>query len=275
MLIWAGWFGVTRISVTGSLSVFDIVALRVGGGTLVLLPIFLPGARAIPRRAWGEAVILSICWGAPFVLLVGFGIQLTSATHAASVTPSIMPVIAAAIGWSILGERPPTRRIAGFAVIVAGVCALTLAVPGSGGLAGNAALIAGSALWAIYTLRVRRSGLTSLQAATLTCLYSAAGFLPFYVLSGVSRLGSASWDEIATQAVYQGLLVGGLSIVAFNRAIILLGPAGAALVTSLVPVAATLLAIPIAGETPGPLELAAILAIGVGVYVGVSAKEAG
>ena len=273
LTIWAGWFAVTRLSLTRELGAYDIAAVRLGVGALVLLPAFLWSARGLPRAAWREGAILSACWGAPFVLLLSWGIGRSSAAHAAAITPSTMPVFAGVIGWAVLGNRPGRRRWLGYAVICAGVAALpAMRHPAEGpwdAWATNAALFAAAGLWAVYTLRVRRSGLTPLQAAALVCLYSSAAYLPFYALSGVSRLGLAPWPEVASQALYQGVLVSGVSIIAYNRAIALIGPGAAASVVSLVPVVATLLAIPILGEWPTPLATAAVAAIVAGVLLAV------
>lgn len=278
LTIWSGWFAVTRLSLTRELGAYDIAALRLGVGALALLPAFLRSARGIPRAAWREGAILSACWGAPFVLLLSWGIGLSSAAHAAAVTPSTMPVFAGVIGWAVLGDRPGRRRWLGFAIICAGV----LALPAMGrpaerpwdAWAANAALLAAAGLWAVYTLRVRRSGLTPLQAAALVCLYSSAAYLPVYALSGVSRLGLAPWPEVALQALYQGVLVSGGAVIAYNRAIALIGPGAAASVVSLVPVVATLLAIPILGEWPTPLATVAVTAIVAGVLLAVRTPRA-
>ena len=273
LIVWAGWFAVTRLSLTRELGAYDIAALRLGVGALVLLPAFLRGARGIPRAAWREGVILSACWGAPFVLLLSWGIGRSSAAHAAAVTPSTMPVFAGVIGWAVLGDRPGRRRWLGYAVICAGVAALPAMPHPVGGAwdawAANAALLAAAGLWALYTLRVRRSGLTPLQAAALVCIYSSLAYLPIYALSGLSRLRLAPWPEVALQALYQGVLVSGVSVIAFNRAIALIGPGAAASVVSLVPVVATLLGIPILGEWPTPLAMAAVAAIVAGVLLAV------
>lgn len=274
MLTWASWFAVTRLSVTRELGVADIAALRIGGGSLVLLPLLLRDAGGIPRRAWWGGVALSACWGAPFVFLVALGIQMTSAAHAAALTPGTMPVFAGLIGWAVLRERPGPQRLLGFAIIAAGVLTLSLSFAGSGSWLGNAALLAAAALWATYTLRVRGSGLSPVQAAALVCLYSAAVYLPLYLLSGAQRLTAAPLAEVLLQAAYQGILVGGLSVVAFNQAVARLGSGAASAIVSLVPVAAALLAIPLLGEVPTPLDAAAITAIAAGVFLAARAAGA-
>lgn len=270
-LIWAGWFVVTRLAVTRELGIYDVTALRIGVGALVLLPAFLRSLPTLPRGAWRDGVVLSFCWGAPFVLLLSWGVRLSSAAHAAAITPTTMPVLAGLMSWAVFGERLGRRRWLSFAVIVAGVLALCLSAPAVGGHGyawlGDAALLGGAALWAIYTLRVRRTGLTPLQSAALVCLYSSAAYLPVYAFSGASRLGAAPWPELLLQALYQGVLVSGVSIVAYNRAIALIGPGATASVTSLVPVAATLLAVLVLGEVPSPATAAAVACIAAGAYL--------
>src|SRR3546814_18660067 len=78
-------------------------------------------------------------------------------------------------------------------------------------------------MWAVYTLRFRRSRLPAIQAAALICVWSAALYLPVYLLAGLSRLSEASFGELAFQAIYQGLLMSAVAIVTFNRAVTLLG----------------------------------------------------
>jgi drug/metabolite transporter (DMT)-like permease len=277
LTIWSAWFVVTRLSVTRVLGPYDITALRLGVGAAVLLPGFLRTAPALTPRAWREGAVLAACWGVPFVLLLSWGVQLTSAGYAASLTPSLMPVFAGLIAWAVLGESPGRLRATGFAVTAVGVLALRATARtgdhAAGALAGTAALLAASALWAVYTLRVRRSVLTPLQAAALVCLVSSAAYLPFYALCGVSRLGQVPWRELAFQAVYQGVLVSGVSIAAYSRAIMLVGASAAASVVSLVPVLAAILAVPILGERPGAPALIAIATISAGALLTASASR--
>jgi drug/metabolite transporter (DMT)-like permease len=67
------------------------------------------------------------------------------------------------------------------------------------------------------------------------------------------------------QTVYQGVFMSCLAIVAFNRAVTLLGPSAATAIIALLPVVASILAIPVLGEIPLPAQWAAIIMIGIGV----------
>lgn len=268
LFIFSGWFVVTRFSVTRTLQIWDIMALRFGVGALLLAPTILrPGTR-LSAAAWRKGLALCLLWGAPFVLLVALGLRLTSAAQAASVAPAAMPVFAGIVGGIVLGERQGASRWLGYGAIVLG---LTLLVGTSNtsrgvpGLLGLAALLGAALLWAIYTVVFRRSGLSAMQAAALVCIWSAVLFLPVYVLLGLSRFALAPPSELAFQIVYQGVFMSCLAAVAFNRAVALLGPSAATAIIALLPAVAALLAVPILGEIPVPAQWAAIVMIGIGV----------
>lgn len=268
--IFSGWFVVTRFSVTRDLRIWDITALRFGVGAALLAPAVLRHASRIAPAAWRDGLVFSLLWGVPFVLLVALGLQLTSAAVAASITPTLMPVFAGLFAWAFLRERTGGRRLIGYAAIVSGLVGLVISAASAQGVpspAGLGALALAAAMWAIYTLLFRRSGLTPIQSAGMICIWSAAIFLPAYFLLGLSRLQFASNGEIAFQALYQGVLVSGIAIVSFNRAVSLLGAVAATAVIALIPAAATILAIPILGEVPTAAEGAAIAVIAIGVVL--------
>jgi drug/metabolite transporter (DMT)-like permease len=266
--IFSGWFVVTRFSVTRELAIWDIMVLRFGIGAVLLAPmLFWPGRR-LPPKAWLEGLVFALLWGMPFVLLVALGLKLTSAAQAASVAPTTMPIFAGLLGWLFLREKQGWARWLGYGAIIVGLACLMVAGTAAHGVPnpwGIAALLVAAAMWAVYTLLFRRSGLTSIQSAALICVWSALLFLPAYWLFGLSHLGMASAGEIAFQAVYQGVFMSAIAVITFNRAVSLLGPSAATAIIALVPAVATLLAIPVLGEWPAPFEAAAITAIVAGV----------
>lgn len=268
--IFAGWFVVTRFSVTRELRIWDITALRFGIGAVLLAPGILRRGARLPFAAWRQGLLFTLLWGAPFVLLVALGLRLTSAAQAASVTPTLMPVFAGLLAWAFLRERQGRVRWLGYGAILAGLAALVAAGAaghGAPSLAGFGALALAAAMWAVYTLLFRRSRLTPIQAAALICVWSALLYLPAYLLLDLDRFRLASTGEIALQAGYQGVLMSGVAIGTFNRAVALLGSAAATAVIALLPAVASLLAIPVLGEIPTPLEGAAIAVIVGGVLL--------
>jgi drug/metabolite transporter (DMT)-like permease len=265
--IFAGWFVVTRFSVTRALNVWDLTALRYGIGAILLVPVLL---RRLPPRAWRNGFIFSALWGAPFAILVAFGVQMTSAGRAASVTPTLMPVFAGLLGWALLREPPGKIRLAGYGAIAAGLCGLILTVGGEHGapsLLGFGLLALAATMWASYTLLLRRSGLTPIQSAALICFWSGVIFVPVYLALGIGHLGQAPAAEIAIQSFYQGVLMSSIALISFNRGVALLGSSAAAAMIALVPVVASLLAIVFLGEVPTMAEGVSIACIVAGVLL--------
>jgi hypothetical protein len=104
--ILSGWFVVTRLGLRQDLRVWDVIALRFGEGAVLWTPALLVGSSRLRFQAWSQGIVLAVLWGAPFILLVGLGLQATSATLTSSVTPALMPVFAGFIAWTFFGERP-------------------------------------------------------------------------------------------------------------------------------------------------------------------------
>lgn len=277
VVVLSGWFVVTRAGLRHDLRVWDVIALRFGEGALLLTPVLLVGPLRLRIQAWSHGIILALLWGAPFILLVGLGLQATSATLTASVTPALMPVFGGFVAWTFFGEPPSGRQLCGYGMIAAGLVVLVyiyLQTEGRLDIGGAAALVTAAVLWALYTLRLPRAGLTSLQAAALICFWSAVFYLPLYLGLRLSNLTHASEGELAFQSVYQGIMMSVVALFAFNRAVVLLGPRAAAVIIALVPVTATLLAIPVLGEWPSCPSATAIciLALGVGLAATSSNK---
>lgn len=268
--IFAGWFVVTRFSVTRELRLWDVTALRFGIGAIILFPVLLKGERRLSAREWREGLLYACLWGLPFVLAVALGLQLTSAGRAAAIAPTLMPVFAAVFAWVFLKEKQGRARWCGYLAIVIGlVCMVAggVAAHGSMNPMGLVALMTAAAMWAVYTLLFRRSALTPVQAAALICFWSAVIFLPVYLFGGLSRLALASPIEIGVQAFYQGVLMSGVAIVAFNRSVALLGPSAATAIIALIPVVAALAAIPILDEVPTRGECLALAVVVGGVLL--------
>ncbi|WID95869.1 DMT family transporter [Bosea vestrisii] len=265
--IFAGWFVVTRFSVTRILNVWDLTALRYGIGAILLAPVLL---RDLPPRAWRNGFVFSVLWGAPFAALVALGVQMTSAGRAASVTPTLMPVFAGLLGWLLLRQPPGKIRLFGYAAIAAGLCGLILTATGGKGapsLLGLGFLALAAAMWAGYTLLLRGSGLNPMQSAALICFWSGVIFVPVYLIFGIGHLAQAPKAEIAVQGFYQGVLMSIVALVSFNRAVALLGASAAAAMIALVPVVASLLAIVFLSEIPTGAEGVSIAFIVAGVLL--------
>jgi drug/metabolite transporter (DMT)-like permease len=264
ILIAASWPVVTRLGITRqALSPLELATLRYAAAGLLFLPVLLRMRRTLPLSAWLEGAILAACQGAPLAILIGTGLQHAPAAHASALTLGLMPAITVLI-LAALGTRPTGRAILGSTIVAFGGIALAgvdLAA-GGGALMGYAMFVAAAIMGSIYFVRLRRSGLTPVQGAAFVAVFSGVGSaLALACMDGMDGLVAAGLPAISFQVLFQGVLVGGVSLITLNRAIALLGAAPATLCLSLVPAVTTLLGTLVLGERPLPVETAAIAAM--------------
>ena len=275
MTVWASWMIANRWGVTSSLSIWDITALRLAASGLLMLPIALRHGLAPGRIApgfKGVRLLVGMIAGAGIVyqLVSISGFAFVPISHGSVMLPGTMPLFVALFSFAILGERFAPSRLVGFALLPLGV--LCLAWVGfmqgePGEWRGQALFVFSAFLWAIYTLCMRASGMTAIDATAQVCVWSAILYLPFYAIFGGDGISRTGWVEIAVQVVVQGVLSGVVALVAYNRALQLLGASRGAALSCLMPVIGTLLAIPVLGEWPAPLDWLGVAVIGAGVYL--------
>jgi drug/metabolite transporter (DMT)-like permease len=275
--ILSGWFVVTRLGLSHELGIWDVIALRFGEGAVLLTPTLLISRSRLPLAAWLSGIPLSILWGAPFIFLVGTGLRLTSAALASSIAPALMPIFAGIFLWMIRGQIPRRVELLGYSLILVGLIVLVRSHASTEGHVdpiGILSLVVAAAMWASYTLRLKASGLSSVQATALICFWSAIFYVPIYLGCGLSNLARASLGELLFQSVYQGILMSVVAVLSFNRAVASLGPRAAAAIVALIPVTTTVFAIPVLGEFPMLAASLSICGIAVGVMLAATPAKA-
>ena len=80
-------------------------------------------------------------------------------------------------------------------------------------------------------------------------------------------MDNASVQELMFHVVYQGLLMSVVAVVAFSRAVTLLGAGAGTAIIALLPVIVAALAVPVLGEIPSRISAMAIGAIAVGALL--------
>jgi len=270
VLIAASYPVATRAALTGSFSPQELVTLRFGVGALLFLPYLVMHFRGISRQAWLRGVPLTLFQGAGVGALVICGLQFAPASHQAALGPGVVPAWVALLGFLVFARRPPARIVVGAGLCAVGVLALTLSSGASenlAALAGDAMFLAASALAALYVLQLRNWGLSAIQAAAIVTVYSAAVVVPWYLWSSSEPLWRVTPRELVWQIVWQGVLTACVSLVALNHAVSRLGAERTSALVALVPVLSAMLAAAFLGETPSAAEIAAILAVSLGVSI--------
>ena len=269
VLIWSGWIIATRDSVTRNLLPIDIAILRYGVPALFLAPVWLRKG-IFPK---GESplllAIMTLGWGGPFVYLISSGLLHVPAYLFGPLVPGLLPMVVAAFGVLILGEKINGMRWLGLAFIAAAVVLVvgpSLATGDIDIMAGAPWLVTAACGWAAFTIAYRYTNLTGVEAAAYVCLYS----LPLLALGAYvdgAQIMTLSLDAMLWQGFIQGVLSGIGSVVGYAYAVRALGLPRASAFTSLVPPLAAVGGWLILGEAVSPTGWASVICACLGVYL--------
>lgn len=267
--LWASWSPVTRLAVTTDLDAFDLAMLRLAVPGVLLLPLVARHGLGLDRLGWPGLALLVVSGGVPYVMLAAGGLRFAPAHHQAALNVGCMPLFVALITVLWMGETLSRAQRIGLGLILAGV----VLIVGWQGPAwqpmlalGHGLFLAASLGWACFTVILRYGKLEPLHAIALVGAGSLL-FVPFYAVSNGAHLLEVPVTTIAFQALFQGIVITIVSLIFYARALKLLGAAGGGAFGALVPVLATLFAIPLLGEWPTQTDGYAIVLISVGVYL--------
>lgn len=269
--IWGGWLVGTRYAVRGALLPHDIALMRFIVPAVVLAPYWLKTGLKPKTVAWPLVGFIVAGAGLPFYLAIATGLQLAPAAHAGMLLPGTMPLFVALIALFLLGETFGWRRGTGFMLIAiggAGIGAYTI-LTGTieGAWQGQILFVTGAFLWAVYTHAFRWSRLKSQEAVGIMSVWSLILLAPIWLAVGRTGLFEASWAEILSQLLLQGVISGLIALTTYGMAVERLGASGAAAFAALVPVIVTVIGIPVLGEVPDLATVLSAAFVCVGVFL--------
>ncbi len=272
VLIWAAWIVGTRQAVTHALDPYAIGFLRFAVPAIVFAPVWWrSGLR--PRGVSFATMLGLMGAGAPFFITVAMAMRRATAAEIGPLLTGTMPLIVAVLAAALFRERLGASRIIGLVLILAGIAAIggRDALAGAQDWRAHILLLAGAAMWAVYTIAYKHSGLSSLTTTAIVSAWSAMALAPLGVPSLVAAVHAGMATAVIAQAVIQGVLSGVVAILLYGLAITRLGASGGAAFVALVPACAAIMAIPVLGEWPGTAAIIGILAttLGVGLSSGV------
>lgn len=264
VLLFAGNFLLGRRAAAVGISPYDLVTLRFLLAGLCFLPFAWRRWRPLATFGGiglGRGLLLAALGGVPYFLAIAAAMVFAPAGHGAVLNPGAVSLGAIALAW-FAGDRLGPFSVVGVPMMLAG-----LLLVGGDGLAGRAdapqawigdiLLLLSGLGWATYGLLMRRWRIDAVSATTLISVVSLlAWVLPWFVLTGGATLAPVPWQELLLQALYLGLAAGGVAVVLYSRAIILLGVARAALFPPLVPLIGVSLAALLLGEPVTAWQLA-------------------
>jgi drug/metabolite transporter (DMT)-like permease len=269
LCIWTGFILVSRYGGKGVLTGWDVTALRFGVGALIAL-IFLPRVTLPPYKV---ILLFSMFGGIGYSVVVYAGFRLAPAAHAAVLLPGALPFSTAVIAWLWLRHQPSPSQLIALLLVFIGI-ALTAADTLFHGarltglqMLGDLLFLSGSAIWAVFTLLLRRYPVPPLTAAVSTTLGSAILYLPVWWFFLPSTISHAPVAEIAIQAGYQGILVVFVAMLLYTYAVRSLGAQTVTLLMAIVPGLAAVAAVPVLGEPLSMFTLAGLTSVTMGALL--------
>jgi drug/metabolite transporter (DMT)-like permease len=269
VLCWSGFIVVSRLGGKTSLQPHDMLWLRFSVGSLLLLPF------AWRRILWTRrGAVLALIGGFGYALPVYAGFRLAPAQHAAVLVAGAIPFGAALFSAWLLGQSVGRSRGVGLAMIlVAGVLLLMEAGIGAT-LLGDAWFVLAMLCWSLYSVLARRWQVAPLDAAVTVAVLCALVCLPVCLLILPSNIGHVPFQDVFLQGFYQGVIATVVAMLLYMRAVSTIGPAAMGAMMALVPVLASLLAVPVLGETFTMHTVIALVLSTMGAFLAAGMWEA-
>ena len=258
VLIWTAFIVITRASAAHQLLPMDILLARIGGASCVLLPWAwwlmrkarragtstgsLFGLSPLPVKI---TVQLGLLGGLMYALFSYNGFFYAPAGHASVLMTGSLPLWTTLLAWWVLREQIAYARALGLLFIVVGDLLvggthLFKAFDGGDVWKGDLMFMAAALSWSGYSIVVRRYGLDAVRATMATSVFACLTYVPVFGLAVLlgwlpTHLMSAPWQEIAFQALFQGVGSVVISGMTFTHMIRYFGPVRSTMVTAVVP----------------------------------------
>lgn len=269
IFVWSGFIVFSRAGVQTALTPYDVTALRF----LVSAAITLPFAVLWwPRTLapWKQMVIAVCGPGILYTQFMYHGLTNASAAYGGVFANGSLPVFALLIMALALGQRPTLRQVLAVAIIVAGGILLAwrgLSLGGADVVTGIALFLGASLVLVIYIVGLGHWGVTPKEALVLVNLPNALIYLPVWLLALPTGVHQTPIDVLVFQALFQGLGPGFLVVILLTLTSRHLGAAVTSGLSAVVPATATVLAIPVLGEIPGPVQGLGIAVVTLGLIL--------
>ena len=292
ILIWTSFIVIARASASHNLLPLDIAFLRILGAGSVLLPWAWWLMR--PQRQAGEKVgslfglsplpiritIIGGLFGSfIFSMLSYSAFFFAPAAHASVLMPGSLPLWTTLMAWFMLSQSISKVRAIGLVCIVlgdllVGGSSLLKAFDGGEVWKGDLMFMCAASCWSFYTVLVRREGLDAVRATMAVTAFSCVTFLPLYALVAwlgliPSHLGTAPWQELVFQALFQGIGSVVVSGISFNMMVRHYGPVRSTMMTAVVPALSAISAVVLLNEPMYWNLMAGLALVTCGILFGV------
>lgn len=252
VFIWTCFVIFSRMSGKSSLTPYDVIALRYSVAALVILPFWLRHRTYLLE--WRK-LVLTLVGAIGFTLFAFNGFRHAPANHAAILLQGFLPFSVAVMVYFLSRERPSRQRLHGLALIAIGVGCMAYETFHDQNITmlGDGLLLGASLCWALYTVLLKRWDYPPMDATIAVTLIAAVLYLPVYAMFLPTNIAATAWQTSLAYGLFQGVLIAVVQMIFYTRAVSILGASRLSMIASIVPVLASLGAVPILNE---PLTLA-------------------
>ena len=267
LIVWSGFIVFSRAGILTGLTPYDVAGLRflvAGALTLPFAIAWWPRQLSLPVQA-----LLALAGpGAIYSMMMFAGLANASAAYGGVFANGALPLFTMVLAAMVAGTRPGGLQVLGAMIIIAGgvmVAWRGLSVGGQDVTFGIILFIGASAMIATYIFALKHFSVSPKQALAIVNVPNTLVYVPVWLLFLPSTLSEVPLDVVLMQAAFQGLGPGFLAVMIFAAMAFHLGATPTAAVSASVPAAAAMLAIPVLGEVPTPLEWAGIATVTAGL----------
>jgi drug/metabolite transporter (DMT)-like permease len=222
--IWAGFVLMSRFAVKSPLNGNDIVALRFGIASTLLLPFWWFKWR-VPLFNL-RMLSLALCGGVGYASTAYWSFHFAPAAHGAVLLSGMLPFFMMLCSWLFLYQLPSHKMVIALVIIAIGV--FSIGMHSVNNLAetwpGDLLMLLGSLLWAVYTVLVKKWNYAPMPTTIGVAILSALIFLPLYILLLPKGLTITPLNIILWQGFYHGIIVAILAMILYMQALARLGP---------------------------------------------------
>lgn len=256
VLIWAGWYVVSRWGVLGNMTPADITAVRYAAGTILTLPMFLWWRdRKIP---WRILPVLVLTYGFPYVLAIFVGLRTSPSANAGVLLNGLLPLFSAALAWVFFRQSVGRKKWLAIALLAGSNFLMLFAgLQDESATIGWLWIVVAAMLLAVFMAAVRKWQVDMAVLIPVMSLGNLLLFAPFWLVMD-KNISQASPQEIIAQALFQGAINQVLVIWLVAFTIRKIGSVSTSVLYGFVPAATALLGWLALGEGLDLLEALAI-----------------
>jgi len=269
--IWAAFLIGTRFAVSGNLTVDEVLVLRLIPAFLIMFPLMFKLGIIIKGQSIFSVLMIALGATAVFPYLISTGVYYAPASDAGALAPGMLPFWTALFAFLITGEKPSKIRFIGLLIILLGAFLVgfysILSSSGENTWKGHFLFLAGSGMWSIYSVYFRQSGIDPLTGLVFGLFWGTAVVIPLLLLFGDVSFEKATFLDILSMIILQGLLIAIFAMLLYNFAIRQLGPAQTSAFGALTPILALVGGFVFLGETITLLKTVGIFVVAIGVVL--------